>query len=72
MGQVADYVRYYLEMHAVELGALPLVSTAASLFRKLCYENKVFFFVLWCFFWFHELHFRARCLLESFAADGIL
>jgi hypothetical protein len=38
--QIAEYVRYYLEMHSVELGTLPLVSTAAHLFRKLCYENK--------------------------------
>ncbi len=38
--QIAEYVRYYLEMHAVELGSLPLVTTAANLFRKLCYENK--------------------------------
>jgi hypothetical protein len=38
--QIAEYVRYYLEMHAVELGSLPQVLTAATLFRKLCYENK--------------------------------
>ena len=38
--QIAEYVRYYLDMHAVELKGLPRVQTAATLFRKLCYENK--------------------------------
>merc|ERR1711991_1140304 len=38
--QIAEYVRYYLEMHVAELGAMPRVQTAATLFRKLCYENK--------------------------------
>lgn len=37
---IAEYVRYYLDMHAVELGSLPRVETAANLFKKLCYENK--------------------------------
>merc|ERR1711991_51953 len=37
---IAGYVRYYLEMHGIEIGELPQVATAASLFRKLCYENK--------------------------------
>lgn len=38
--QISEYVRYYLDMHATELGQLPRVQTAATLFRKLCYENK--------------------------------
>lgn len=37
---VADYVKFYLQMHAVELGDYPLVRTAASLFQQICYTNK--------------------------------
>eukprot|EP01104_Vermistella_antarctica_P000616 TRINITY_DN10767_c0_g1_i1.p1 TRINITY_DN10767_c0_g1~~TRINITY_DN10767_c0_g1_i1.p1 ORF type:complete len:244 (-),score=44.84 TRINITY_DN10767_c0_g1_i1:76-807(-) len=37
---VADYVRYYLDMHGVELGEYPLVKSAANLFQQLCYYNK--------------------------------
>jgi len=37
---IADYVRYYLDLHSVELGSEPLVKTAASLFQQLCYTNK--------------------------------
>lgn len=37
---VSDIVRYYLQVHAVELGELPKVSVAASLFKDICYSNK--------------------------------
>ncbi|OSX71402.1 hypothetical protein BU14_0537s0010 [Porphyra umbilicalis] len=37
---ISDYVRYYLDMHVVEMGTPPLVKTAARLFRELCYSNK--------------------------------
>ena len=37
---VSDIVKYYLDAHAIELGAQPLVKTAASLFQDLCYTNK--------------------------------
>lgn len=37
---IASYVRYYLDAHAVEIGELPKVKTAAALFHKLCYSNK--------------------------------
>ncbi len=37
---IARYVRYYIEMHAVELGQLPQVSTAAHLFRNFLYTYK--------------------------------
>lgn len=37
---VADYVKFYLQMHKVELGGYPLVKTAASLFQTICYQNK--------------------------------
>jgi len=37
---VADIVQYYLDLHSIELGAPPLVKTAASLFQELCYQNK--------------------------------
>lgn len=37
---VADIVRYYLDIHAVELGRLPTVKTAAHLFREIVYGNK--------------------------------
>ncbi len=57
-------------MHAVELGSLPLVSTAASLFRKLCYENKVRSHCDFCFLFKSCLFERTRCLLESFAVAG--
>eukprot|EP00005_Dracoamoeba_jomungandri_P000535 CAMPEP_0174253932 /NCGR_PEP_ID=MMETSP0439-20130205/3296_1 /TAXON_ID=0 /ORGANISM="Stereomyxa ramosa, Strain Chinc5" /LENGTH=224 /DNA_ID=CAMNT_0015335251 /DNA_START=20 /DNA_END=694 /DNA_ORIENTATION=- len=37
---VADRVRYYCDMHAVEIGELPEVKTAARLFHEICYWNK--------------------------------
>jgi 20S proteasome subunit beta 1 len=37
---ISDYVRYYMSMHTVEVGTEPLVSTAAKLFRHICYQNK--------------------------------
>lgn len=37
---ISDYVRYYLDMHVIEMGTPPLVKTAARLFRELCYSNK--------------------------------
>lgn len=37
---VAEMVRYYLEHYSISFGRQPTAKTAASLFRKLCYENK--------------------------------
>lgn len=37
---VADYVKYYLQIHSTEIGELPQVKTAANLFSKIIYENK--------------------------------
>jgi len=37
---VADIVHYYLQLYSQSSGAPPPVHTAASLFQKLCYENK--------------------------------
>ena len=37
---VTDYVRHYLAGHVVENDALPLVKTAASLAKRICYGNK--------------------------------
>ncbi|KAF7301402.1 Proteasome subunit beta [Mycena indigotica] len=37
---VADIVHYYLQLYSQTSGAPPPVHTAASLFQKLCYENK--------------------------------
>ena len=37
---VSDYVRHYLASHAIEVGAPPLVKTAASLAKRICYTNK--------------------------------
>ena len=37
---LADIVRYHLSVHALELGELPEVSAAASVFRDLIYNNK--------------------------------
>jgi len=37
---VADYVRYYLDLHSIELGEYPTTDTAAALFQQLCYSNK--------------------------------
>jgi 20S proteasome subunit beta 1 len=37
---LSDYVRHFLASHAVDLGRLPKVHTAANLFRSLCYNNK--------------------------------
>ena len=37
---IADYVKYYLSMHAIEMGAQPEVKTSASIFQQLCYNNR--------------------------------
>mmetsp|Transcript_49524 Transcript_49524/g.112423 ORF Transcript_49524/g.112423 Transcript_49524/m.112423 type:complete len:214 (+) Transcript_49524:77-718(+) len=37
---ISDYVRYWLASHATEVNRPPTVKTAATLARKLCYENK--------------------------------
>ncbi|KNC83357.1 proteasome subunit beta type-6 [Sphaeroforma arctica JP610] len=37
---VANYVQYYLNIHAVELGEDPLVNTAANMFKSICYNNR--------------------------------
>ena len=37
---VSDYVRHYLGSHAIEVGKPPLVKTAASLAKRICYTNK--------------------------------
>eukprot|EP00009_Paramoeba_aestuarina_P003550 CAMPEP_0201506712 /NCGR_PEP_ID=MMETSP0161_2-20130828/583_1 /ASSEMBLY_ACC=CAM_ASM_000251 /TAXON_ID=180227 /ORGANISM="Neoparamoeba aestuarina, Strain SoJaBio B1-5/56/2" /LENGTH=213 /DNA_ID=CAMNT_0047900885 /DNA_START=117 /DNA_END=758 /DNA_ORIENTATION=+ len=37
---VADVVKFYLELHCLELSERPSVKTAATLFKQLCYENK--------------------------------
>merc|ERR550514_303660 len=37
---LTGFVQHYLGMHAIELGTLPTVKTAASLFQLLCYNNK--------------------------------
>jgi 20S proteasome subunit beta 1 len=37
---ISDIVRYYLANHAIELGELPLVKTAAALFAEFVYNNK--------------------------------
>lgn len=37
---ISDYARHYISMHEIELNEAPRVSTAARLFRELCYHNK--------------------------------
>ena len=37
---LTDYVKHYLSQLAVETGRLPTVKNAATLMRKLCYDNK--------------------------------
>eukprot|EP01006_Ploeotia_vitrea_P026603 TRINITY_DN59569_c0_g1_i1.p1 TRINITY_DN59569_c0_g1~~TRINITY_DN59569_c0_g1_i1.p1 ORF type:complete len:242 (+),score=128.94 TRINITY_DN59569_c0_g1_i1:31-756(+) len=37
---ISDMVRYYLALHGVELGKRPLVKSAATMFRQICYNNK--------------------------------
>eukprot|EP01130_Rhizamoeba_saxonica_P011027 TRINITY_DN4563_c0_g1_i1.p1 TRINITY_DN4563_c0_g1~~TRINITY_DN4563_c0_g1_i1.p1 ORF type:complete len:223 (-),score=52.13 TRINITY_DN4563_c0_g1_i1:50-643(-) len=37
---IAENVKYWLDMHGVTLGELPLVKTASSLIQRLCYYNK--------------------------------
>eukprot|EP00172_Hildenbrandia_rubra_P003827 Plantae.Rhodophyta-Hildenbrandia_rubra.ctg6638.p1 GENE.Plantae.Rhodophyta-Hildenbrandia_rubra.ctg6638~~Plantae.Rhodophyta-Hildenbrandia_rubra.ctg6638.p1 ORF type:complete len:217 (-),score=38.61 Plantae.Rhodophyta-Hildenbrandia_rubra.ctg6638:385-1035(-) len=37
---LADYVRYFLDAHGLELGEEPTVKTAATMFRLLMYNNK--------------------------------
>ncbi|ELR23376.1 beta1 proteasome1D, putative [Acanthamoeba castellanii str. Neff] len=39
---IADYVKWFLNQHSVELGEEPEVGTAANLFKQLCYANKNF------------------------------
>jgi len=37
---IADYVRWYLDMHSSELDENPETKTAAAIFQQLCYNNK--------------------------------
>jgi len=37
---LTGFVQHYLGMHAVELGKLPSVNTAANLFKMIAYQNK--------------------------------
>ncbi|CAG8679856.1 38894_t:CDS:2 [Gigaspora margarita] len=37
---IADLVRYYMQMYAVQHNEPPSVRTAAALFQELCYQNK--------------------------------
>ena len=37
---VSDVVKFWLELHCLEIGCAPTVETAAALFQRLCYENK--------------------------------
>lgn len=37
---LTGFVKFYLAQHAVELGKLPSVNTAANLFKMLAYNNK--------------------------------
>lgn len=37
---VSDYVTHFINQHKMEYGKPPKVSTAANLFRELCYNNK--------------------------------
>lgn len=37
---LSDMVRYYLNVHSMEINQDPLVRTAANLFKDLCYKNK--------------------------------
>merc|ERR1719379_439008 len=37
---LTGFVQHYLGMHAVELGILPTVNTAANLFKMIAYQNK--------------------------------
>lgn len=37
---VSDYVRHFLYQHSLEVGRLPTVKAAATLFKNICYPNK--------------------------------
>eukprot|EP01129_Flabellula_baltica_P015094 TRINITY_DN7467_c0_g1_i1.p1 TRINITY_DN7467_c0_g1~~TRINITY_DN7467_c0_g1_i1.p1 ORF type:complete len:233 (+),score=62.07 TRINITY_DN7467_c0_g1_i1:13-711(+) len=37
---IAQYVKYYLSMHAIELGDYPLVKTASAITQDIIYKNK--------------------------------
>merc|ERR1719379_2191982 len=37
---LAGFVQHYYSQHAIELGKLPTVNTAASLFKLIAYNNK--------------------------------
>eukprot|EP00743_Colponemidia_sp_Colp-15_P001738 GILK01001898.1.p1 GENE.GILK01001898.1~~GILK01001898.1.p1 ORF type:complete len:236 (+),score=28.59 GILK01001898.1:52-708(+) len=37
---ISDYVRHYLSQHSVDLDEMPMVHTAANLFKAICYGNK--------------------------------
>ena len=37
---ISDYVRFWHSSHAIDLNRPPTVKTAATLARRLCYENK--------------------------------
>lgn len=37
---ISDYVRFFLDGHAIEADEAPLVEEAARMFRYFCYQNK--------------------------------
>jgi 20S proteasome subunit beta 1 len=37
---LSHYVRYYMNMHSIEIGKAPRVKTAANLFKNFIYEYK--------------------------------
>ena len=37
---VADVVKYQLELHSIETGEASRVSTAANMFKSICYSNR--------------------------------
>ena len=37
---IADYVRYYLDMHSVDLGELPIIKKKTNLVHQIIYNNK--------------------------------
>ncbi|XP_049847829.1 proteasome subunit beta type-6-like [Schistocerca gregaria] len=39
---VASYVKWYLDMHSIEMNQPPLVKTAALLAQQICYNNKAY------------------------------
>jgi len=77
---IADYVKWYLELHSTELGEAPEVKTAANLFKQMCYHNKNFLLAaIICAGWdqhngggVYSITLGGTLIKEEYAISGIV